>query len=311
MTPRAVHPALRRPAARRLLAALAFLAGPAAAATAADLPADLLAAAARSNEASDERTRCYRLEGVVDEVRIPYAMGDHRTGVAGAAGYSAATVGAYLGSVPRGAQPSPFVQAMLDLGVAKRVPLAWIQHTRQPGFRVPSQRDLGGNGGPQPRAAPDAEGVASAAGDAFLVEGEDSAFFNHAEPGPLSAAPPAIDGSGSGMDFSADAQRPPDGVWRTDKLCLSYAPKRVLEYAAPERQANGTVTAAAAILFGAEPLPGWASTVRVATALRDHPLPFEVRFVGFRNDGDGWRTLPYGNDLFLRGRTHILREDGG
>ena len=190
-------------------------------------------------------------------------------------------------------------------------PLTWIQHTRQPGFRVPSQHDLGTSGASQRQAAPDVEGVASAAGDAFLVTGDDSTISNHADAGPLSAPPPAIDGSGSGMDFSSDAQRPPGGIWRTDKLCLSYVPKRVLEYADPERQANGTAAAAAAILFGAEPLPGWASDFRVASSLRDHPLPFEVRFVGFRNDGDGWRALPFGSDLFLRGRTHILREDGG
>ena len=284
------------------LAAAALLAGTAGGALADGLPGELLSAGARP-EASEGRARCYFLGALNDDIRFPYRMGDHRTGAAAAAGYSADTVGAYLGEVPRGAAPTPVVQALLDLGVARRVPVTFVQHTRPPGFRVPSPEDLAASA--SERAAPSRveEGVSAVAADAFLVSGGDSTFFNHADAGSSSPGPPAMDGSGEGPDFSPDAQRPPVGVWKTDQICLSYAPKRILEYSDPAREANGTSTVGAAVLFAADPMPAWASDLRLATALRNPPLTFEVRFMAFRNDGDGWRPMPFGDDSFLRGRT--------
>ncbi len=275
-----------------------------------DLPGSLLAAAKIAPTAAEGAPRCYALGDLGGGPRLPYSMGDHRTGVAATADYSSTTAAAYLGAVPRGAQPSALVQALEEAGVARRIPLTWLQHTLPPGSHVPPQRDLGVDGRDS-RPTPSEERTESAEGDAFLVAGQDRDAFAHADPGATSGSPPALDGSGPGPDFSRDAQRPPPGVWQPNRMCFRYSPVRVLEYGDPERQPNGVMTVSAAVLFEAEGMPAWARTYRVAAGLPQNPLPWEVRYLSFRDDGDGWRPEPFGSDLFLRGHTHVVRDDGG
>ncbi len=301
---RLVRGALRSASPPHLVVAM-VLAATGGSASAGDLPALLLAAARLMPATQEGSVKCYRLGDRGNGPRLPYAMGEHRTGVAGTAEYSASTVGAYLGAVSRGAPASPLVQALVDAGVARLIPLTWLQHTLLPGQHAPTQQDVEGTPA-SPRAAPADDRITSVDGDVFVVAGADQRLFPRPEPGASSGSPPALDGSGAGPDFSADAQRPPAGVWEPDRMCFQYSAVRILEYGDPEQQPNGLLTISAAVLFQASGMPAWAMTYQVAAALPEYPLPFEVRFLSFRNDGDGWRPQPFGNGLFLRGRTHLM-----
>ena len=87
---------------------------------------------------------------------------------------------------------------------------------------------------------------------------------------------------------------------------MDEEPDRVLEYGDVEVRENGVKYVSAAILFHPARLPAWASDYRVALTTRNVFVPDDVRFVTFRDDGDGWRPTPFPEPFFMRRKTHIV-----
>ena len=69
---------------------------------------------------------------------------------------------------------------------------------------------------------------------------------------------------------------------------------------------NGLRRITAAILFHPPRMPAWISDPRVIEAMPRHMHPNDVRFVTFRNDGDGWRPETYPFSTVTVGRIHLL-----
>ena len=256
------------------------------------------------------RQRCSAISGLGNLLRIPFSFGDHKTFTDGGTGYARDTKGAYLGDGPKGATAPPFVQALLDAGAASRVTLTWVERTTTPTGAIPQLKDTGVAGAPSNDKPAFVTRDTKLDGDAFLVTEEDRALFsantNRYVQSPL---PPAIGGGETPDQGAGDRPSPPLGVWSTAKVCVLEVPDRVLEYGDVQVRQDGVRYVSAAILFHPMRLPAWASDFRVAGATSNVFVPDDVRFVTFRDDGDGWRPTPYPEPFFMRGRTHIA--DGG
>lgn len=272
-----------------------------------DLPDQLMKASRLIPVTEEGRERCAPLNGLDNLLRIPFSFGDHRTFANGGAGYGPDTKGAYLGDQPKGQPAPPFVQALLDAGAAKRVRLTWVERTTMPTGAIPHLQDTGapvGSGNEKPAFV---TRETTLEGDAFLVTGKDRKLFvattDRYAQAPLA---PAIGGDAGPNDGPGAGQlAPPPGVWSTAKICVVYVPDRILEYGDVQARPNGVKVVSAAILFHPERLPSWASDLRVAPVTRTVFVPDDVRFVTFRDDGDGWRPTPY-PEAFIRGKTHIV-----
>ena len=96
---------------------------------------------------------------------------------------------------------------------------------------------------------------------------------------------------------------------RVAHMCSHYlieVPERVLKYGDPQTRQSGFRVVSSAILFHPERLPAWASDFRVAATIGSVVVPDDVRFVTFRDDGNGWRPMPYPDPFFMRGKTHVV-----
>ena len=251
------------------------------------------------------RQRCSAISGLSNLLRIPFSFGDHQTFTDGGTGYTRDTKGAYLGDAPKGSQPPLFVQALLDAGAAKRVTLTWVERTTTPTGAIPQLQDTGVTGRPGNDRPAFMTRDTKMEGDAFLVTGEDRELFQaNTDRWVQSPLPPSI-GGGSQNQAAGEASSPPPSVWSTAKVCVVEAPDRVLEYGDVQVRQDGVRYVSAAILFHPVRLPAWASDFRVAGATSNVFVPNDVRFITFRDDGDGWRPTPYPEPFFMRGRTHI------
>ena len=276
-----------------------------------DLPALLIKASAMIpvTEGLGGRQRCSAISGLGNLLRIPFSFGDHKTFTDGGASYARDTRGAYLGDGPKGEPAPPFVQALLDDGAAKRVTLTWVERTTTPTGAIPQLQDTGVAGTPGNVRPAFVTREATLEGEAFLVTGEDRALFpRDTNRYGQSPSPPAI-GGGTPDGAAGDPPSPPPGVWSTAKVCVVEVPDRVLEYGDVQLRPDGVRYVSAAILFHPVRLPAWASDFRVAGATGNVFVPDDVRFVTFRDDGDGWRPTPYPEPYFMRGKTHIA-DDG-
>lgn len=268
---------------------------------------DILAASARMPPDLGRR-QCVGIQGLSDAVRLPVVIGGLRVTVPATAGYSSSTQGVYLGSGPAEWTPPPFVQALLDAGVAVRVPLSWVQRIREVQAVMPSLRDTGspGAGGRRPEAAYDGRRTV-AEGEIYMVTGPDKVLFEKAQQGTLATSPPGIDGLAAPDEGGApDRGTPPPGVWTTGRICYTLIPDRVLEYTDVQERANGISEVSAAVLFRTERLPAWASDPRVIGATSANMLPWRVIPILFRNHGDGWRYAAPSNFLAIGAKTHIV-----
>ena len=310
-------PPEEKPRGRSAAAVRTMLAGallvtitmPIAEAARADDLTDQLIAASKMIPVTDGlggRQRCSAISDLSNRLRIPFSFGDHRTFTDGGPGYARNTKGAYLGDGPQGEPAPPFVQALLDAGAARRVTLTWVERTTTPTGTIPHLQDTGVPGGAPANDKPlFVTRQTRTEGDAFLVTGEDRALFPaNTNRYVLSPWPPAI-GGGAPDQAEGGPPSPPPGVWSTAKVCIVEAPDRVLEYGDVELRRDGVKYVSAAILFHPERLPAWASDFRVAGATGAVFVPDDVRFVTFRDDGDGWRPTPYPEPFFMRGKTHI------
>ena len=95
-------------------------------------------------------------------------------------------------------------------------------------------------------------------------------------------------------------------------MCLTEVPNRVLEYGDIETRQNGLRFVTAAILFRAGEAPSWLADPRVIRSLYGRLLAQEVRIVGFRNDGDGWRPILVSDpNFFKKGRASSRASEFG
>ena len=279
------------------------------AALADDLLGQLIEASKQIPATEEGRERCSQIEGLQNRLSMPFTLGDHRIFTDGTAGYDRDAVGAYLGDGPKGEPPPLFVQALLDAGAARRVTMTWVERTTLPTGVVPHLQDTGAPNNPGDDRPAFVTRQATLAGDAYLATGGDRALFPaNTNRYVLSAWPPAIG------DQATDATgrptgpppAPPPGLWSTATVCVTEEPDRVLEYGDIEVRENGVKYVSAAILFHPARLPTWASDYRVALTTRNVFVPDDVRFVTFRDDGDGWRPTPFPEPFFMRRKTHFV-----
>jgi hypothetical protein len=294
--------------AMRAGALLASLTLPVAAARADDLPSLLMAAAKLIPATEEGRMRCSAIADLSNQLRIPFSFGDHQTFTEGGAGYARDTVGAYLGDGPKGEPAPPFVQALLDAGAARRVTLRWVVRTTTPTGAIPHLQDTGAPTAPTNDRPLFVTREVAMEGEAFIVTGEDRELFPaNTNRYVQSPQPPAIGGGGRTPDAAPGSPAaPPPGVRSTMKVCMVEVADRVLEYGDVRASGSGVRSVSAAILFHPERLPAWASDFRVTGATANVFVPDDVRFVTFRDDGDGWRPTPYPEAYFMQGKTHIV-----
>ena len=277
-----------------------------------DLPSLLIKASnlIPGTEGLGGRQRCSAISGLGNLLRIPFSFGDHQEFIDGGTGYARDTKGAYLGDGPKGGPAPPFVQALLDAGAARLVTLTWVERTTTPTGAIPQLQDTGVAGAPSNDKPAFVARDTKLDGDAFLVTGEDRALFPaNTNRYVQSPSPPGIGGGARQDEAAGGPPSPPPGVWSTAKVCVLEVPDRVLEYGDVQVRQDGVSYVSAAILFHPVRLPAWASDFRVAGATSNVFVPDDVRFVTFRDDGDGWRPTPYPEPYFMRGKTHIA--DGG
>jgi len=196
----------------------------------------------------------------------PASTADRFISVLPTEGYSGSTVGAYLDYSPLGGRPSPVMQALLEAGAVKAVPLAW---GAWPAGATPAS-----SGNPPPN------------GIAYVVTGPDRVLFTRPPTeGMMTPRPPGLPGGGYG---AGRANSPPE-VWGSDGLCFRLVPDRVLEHSVPVT-GNGISEIVAVVLFHPERRPAWLADQRIIKVTR--PVPAHVvQWLRFRNNGDGWRVL--------------------
>lgn len=311
---RDVPPARHRQATGTLgLAAMLTLAQPmvASAAKADDLPAQLLAASRSIPVEPDGRKVCIAITGLANDLRIPAVLVGQSGAGGTSEGYSASTVGAYLGDSPAGAPAPPFVQALLDAGAARRIPLTWTQQMRVPTGYPPQLTDTGtvSSAAPPPRPAYAGLDI-TFRGDAYIVGGEDKDLFAHVQNDFLAPTPPAVTSAAEAESTAQEAASGarPRGVWGSSHVCYAIVPDRVLEYGEVVELGNGFKEVGAAVLFRPARVPGWVSDPRVIETLMPNMKPLDVRMLVFRFDGENWHWLPGGVARFP-GRTHIVADD--
>ncbi len=301
---------IRRRANAARLAILLVLAQPAAAAAALadDLPAQLLAASRAIPIQPDGRQVCIPLGGLANDLRPTAVLDDGSGSGGGSGGYSASTIGAYLGDGPAGAPAPPFVQALIDAGAAQRVPLRWTQHVRVPTGYPPQLMDTGTvpSAAAPPRPAFEDRELRSG-GNAYIVTGPGRDLFGHPRFPWLAPIPPAVAGAAgtAAAGPGSNPGAPPPGLWGSDRICYEIVPDRVLEYGDVIRMGNGFAEVGAAVLFRPARLPAWMSDPRVIEILTPTLRPLDVRMLAFRYDGESWRWMPGAVSRFV-GSTHIV-----
>ena len=311
---RDVPPARRRGMTETVgLAALLALAQPvvASAARADDLPAQLLAASREIPVEPHGRQVCIPITGLANDLRTPSVLVDRGEVGGTSEGYSASTVGAYLGDGPTGAPAPPFVQALLDAGAARRIPMSWTQHLRVPTGYPPQLTDTGTvpSAAPPPRPAYEDRDI-TFHGDAYIVGGEDAELFAHDRNDFLAPIPPAVASAAEAGSTAQEAGSgaPPRGVWKSSRVCYEIVPGRTLEYGEVVELGNGFKEVGAAVLFHPTRVPTWISDPRVIDTLQPNMKPLDVRMLVFRFDGEAWHWLPGGVARFPS-RTHIVADD--
>lgn len=228
--------------------------------------------------------------------------------------YDANTAGAYFGGGPRGVTPSPFLQALMDAGVVRRVPVTIVTRTHQPtaaalGY-VPLQDTIGGPLPPPPtQQFEDTESRMDA--DLFIAPGDGAAWFI-ANPdlrkGLMGIAPASTPRIVPVRDGSGNAAVPP-GLVTPDGICYPLRADRVLEYTDAKTVGYKLREITVAILMKPRTMPGWVSDPRVFGALMGAPvLPEDVRVWTFRNAGDGWRLSGLTDMRDMASNGHYLGE---
>lgn len=285
--------------------AVLLLAAPSGA-RAADLPAELVAAAASIPATDDGLRICLQIEGLEDVRGVSVVVDDPPDGEAAHA-YSSRKRGAYLGDGLPGAPAPAFAQALIDAGAADRLAMGWRERRIGRSAALPILRDTGSTpGAPAPTGLPPAY-VVEGRGEAYVVTGPDSALFARDENNWIAPVVPRLAPRGAGSDgTSFQDAAPPRGIWSSTRLCYVLKPDRVLEYSDPVAKPNGLRQVTAAILFHPSLVPAWISSPGVIASMPRRMAPDEVRFVTFRNDGDGWRPVAYPFSEVTTGKLHIV-----
>ena len=260
-----------------------------------ELPGLLIAAAKLMPATEEGRTRCSIVNPAPPLSDASATPTPPENSLKDDEDYTASTQGAFLGVTAPAMVAPPFQQALLEAGAAKRYRLQVSQRARVP-------NPLRGNG--LPSFVP---GVSTKVSDVVVVTGPDAALFpNLRNPFPLTRVPAVNGGSDDqGQPLGSAAVTPP-GVWLGDRVCLTEVPNRVLEYGDIETRQNGLRFVTAAILFRAEGAPSWLADPRVVRSLYGRLLAQEVRIVGFRDDGDGWRPTLVSDPGFIEKKTHLV-----
>ena len=258
--------AFHRHPTRSALTVAILLAASAIPARAEDLPAALTAAAAQLGKPGTSTEMPCQTVSTRSGQAPPASTPDQFISVLPTDGYSSSTVGAYLDYSPAGGKPSPFVQALLEAGAIKAVPLAWGAWPA--GATAASSGNPGTNG------------------VAYLVTGPDRVLFTRPRTeGIMTPTPPGLPGGSYGV---GRGNRPAE-VWGSDTLCFRLVPDRVLEHSEPVA-GNGVTDVVAVVLFHPELRPAWLADQRVIKVTRPMPAHI-VQWLRFRNNGDGWRLI--------------------
>ena len=297
--PRLIRPAVALP--------LAVLLGAAPAARAEDLLAALVAAAKLIPAADEGLHVCLPVEGLENVRGVsltvdapPHGSDPHRV-------YTAASRGAYIGDGAPGVPAPPFPQALLDARAVERLELKWRERRIGVYTGVPVLRDTGSTPGAPAPTKPPPDTIIDGRGESYVGPGADAALFVHSDNDWLAPVPPKIvkRNDPRGTAATMDAAVPP-GLWNATRLCYVLQPDRVLEYGDPIALRNGIRRITAAVLFHPSHVPSWIADPRVVAAMPRHMIPDDVRFVTFRDDGDGWRPETYPFAEVTVGRIHVV-----
>ena len=275
-------------------------------ARAADLPAELVAAAASIPATDDGLRICLQIEGL-ENVRGVSIVVDDPPDTEQADAYTSHTRGVYLGDGLPGTPAPAFTQALIDAGAAGRLAMGWRERRIGRPAALPILRDLGSTPGAPAPTGLSPEYVVEGRGEAYVVTGPDAVLFAHDESNWIAPVVPRLAprGAGSAGTSFQDAA-PPRGVWSSTRLCYVLKPDRVLEYSDPVTKPNGLRQVTAAILFHPSLVPAWISSPGVIASMPRRMAPDEIRFVTFRNDGDGWRPVTYPFSEVTTGKLHFV-----
>lgn len=271
-----------------------------------DLPVELVAAAGSIPATDDGLRVCLQIEGLEDARGVHDVVDDPPDAEPGRA-YSSRTRGAYLGAGLPGAPAPAFAQALLDAHAADRLAMAWRERRLGRLPSLPILRDTGSTPGAPAPNGPAPGYVVQGQGEAYVVSGADAALFVHDANNWIAPVVPRLAPPGAGSEVTSfqDAM-PPTGVWNTTRICYVLRPDRVLEYADPVTKPNGIRQVTAAILFHPPLVPPWISSPGVIASMPSRMAPNEVRFVTFRNDGDGWRPDRFPFAEVTTGKLHFV-----
>ena len=300
-SPREVRSGVARHRAAATIPSIALAAWMAAGmpARAGDLPGDLLAAARADHDPAEKRRACSEFQPMTIKVGLG-SLADAQAHVSGLSDLPPDTRGVHLADGQTGAPAPPFVQALLDAGVATRLSLNWTIVRREVTRGVPVLQDLGTPSADAPPPSPPyVDHEVRFERDAFVVTGPDRAFF------PNEHAYGYMVGPTTDQDYDDPAGTVAPGFWTTRHVCVVLVPDRVLEFSDVRAIGNGFTQVTAALLFRPQRLPAWVADPRVIAALGAAPRPWTVKVSVFRNDGSGWRQLP-GSSGSLEYMTHVV-----
>jgi len=221
-------------------------------------------------------------------------------------GYDQGTIGAYFGGGSAGVGPTPFLQALMEAGVVRRVSATIVTRIHQPSAGglafVPLQDTMAGaRPAPPAKQFDDSESRMNA--DLFVATGEGAAGFV-ADPVPhdgriVPRIMPVRNEAGHAVS--------PTGIVVPAGLCYPLRAERVLEYTDVRTVGYKLREVTVAILMKPKAIPGWASDPRVFDALNDGPiLPEDVRILTFRDAGDGWRLYGLTDMREMAGHGHYI-----
>lgn len=229
-----------------------------------------------------------------------------------APGYDAGVTGVYFGGGPSGIASGAFLQALMDVGVVRRVPVTIVTHTHAPSEAalafVPLQDTMaGGMPVAPPQQFTDSNDQMKA--DLFIGTGGAADWFI-ANPslrtGLMGIAPamtprpvPVKDGTGKGVV--------PPGIVAPDGLCYPLEADHVLEYTDVRSIGYKKREITVAILMKPREMPHWVSDPRIFEALLDGPvLPEDVHVWTFQDAGDGWRLAGITDMREMAGKGHYV-----
>jgi len=174
---------------------------------------------------------------------------------------------------------------MIELSRAIPISIARLSVTQRP--FIPQLQDLMKSATPAPPPLPQTTQKPGPGGEAFIVTGPDSKLFAPSTISPLIGPAP--------LDLvpvtPGEDPEPPSGLRKTDQICYTIKPDRVLEYGNFLDHGDGMTTIDAFVLFHPTYVPKWISDYRVTAALARVMLPNDLRLVRFRNDGDDWHPF--------------------